>query len=225
MSFNGLLDESCEIARKSAGARPTGVSAPSYQTIALGVPCSLQMQIPVLNVSLEEFQRVSVSIWLGMFLPDVDLRSGDHVTRIGPRGLPRPANLQAVLGPLAGGGVWASAGNRGWRISALGSKGETVGSVEAALNVTAVSRQVTLTWDPVPLARRGYRLYRTEVPGGYGDTTLRAVIVDPATVEFVDDGSATIAGRLPFDKVFELQELNLIRNHHAEATLRLRSTL
>jgi hypothetical protein len=40
----------------------------------------------------------------------------------------------------------------------------------------------------------GYKVYRTDTPGTYGATALRATIGSGATVTYVDNGDALVAG-------------------------------
>ncbi len=103
-----------------------------------------------------------------------------------------PWGLAAVLGPA--GGVWGSTGTRGWKVTALNANGETIGSFEATFNVTALANKVTLTWN-IPAGTVNVKVYRTDVPGTYGATSLRATLGAVST--FDDDGSALSAGTPP----------------------------
>ena len=107
-----------------------------------------------------------------------------------------PYGVAAVLSAAGAGGVWASTGTRGYRLSAINANGETFVSAEITINVDDVTKKVTLSWTQVTGAT-GYRLYRTDTPGTYGASSLRSAIAGGATVTFVDDGTATITGTLP----------------------------
>lgn len=103
-----------------------------------------------------------------------------------------PFGLTAVLGP--GSGVWGTSGTRGWKITAINATGETIGSFEATFNVTSLTNKVTLTWTQITGAT-GYKVYRTDVPGTYGATSLRATLGAVGTYD--DDGAALSAGTPP----------------------------
>jgi hypothetical protein len=107
-----------------------------------------------------------------------------------------PFNFAAVLGATADGGVWGATGTYGWVIVSVNGAGVTGASDEVTVQVDDTTKRVTLTWDQVTGAT-GYRIYRTPTPGTYGASTLLTTIGSGATVTFVDDGTATVAGTPP----------------------------
>jgi cellulose 1,4-beta-cellobiosidase len=128
-------------------------------------------------------------------LTAVGSSDGASLLRIGldTATLSKPWGVTTVLSAAGDGGVWSGTGTRGWRITATNTLGETIGSTEVTVNVDVVTKRVTLNWIQVPSAT-GYRIYRTDVPGTYGASTLRAIIGSGATITFIDDGTATTTG-------------------------------
>lgn len=122
---------------------------------------------------------------------DTQLRIGTDVVT-----LSAPFGFAAALTGAGAGGVWSGTGIRGYRITGLNATGETVGSLEVSINVDDTTKKVNLTWTLLTGAT-GYRIYRTDTPGVYGGSTLRAIIASGSTVAFTDDGTATTAGTLP----------------------------
>lgn len=119
---------------------------------------------------------------------DTELRiAGDTNGTIGP-----PTSVVAVVG--AAGGVWGSGGTKGLRIAAINATGETIAQQEITFFVSDTSKEWNYSWDVVATAT-GYKLYRTDIPGTYGASSLRTTIGSGATNTFVDDGSATGAGQ------------------------------
>jgi hypothetical protein len=121
------------------------------------------------------------------------LRTGADIVTIIP-----PHTFAAALTGAGAGGVWASTGVRGYRITATNATGETVGSIEVTVNVDVVTKKVNLSWIAVTGAT-GYKIYRTDVPGTYTTPALRATIGSGATITYSDDGGAVGAGALPAD--------------------------
>jgi hypothetical protein len=113
-----------------------------------------------------------------------------------PITLSSPFGFTATLGAPAGGGVWASTGVRGYKITALSALGESGPSAEITINIDDTTKKVTLNWTQVAGAT-GYKIYRTDTPGTYGASSLRTTIGSGATVTFLDDGSATTTGTPP----------------------------
>jgi len=145
----------------------------------------------VLESLLGELVQVGVNDGKSMF------RWGlDPVTLSKPWGLGTAGALVATLSASGAGGVWGAPGIRGYRLTATNAVGETIGSTEVTINVDVATKKVTLTWIQTPNAA-GYILYRTDTPGTYGASSLRAVMGSGATLTFVDDGSSTSTGTLP----------------------------
>lgn len=94
---------------------------------------------------------------------------------------------------LSGSGVWGSTGQRGYRIAATNATGETIGSTEVIVNIGNLTDRAQITWIQTPGAT-GYKVFRTDTPGTYGGSTLRATLAGGGTITFIDDGSATAAG-------------------------------
>ncbi len=109
-----------------------------------------------------------------------------------------PYGFAGVASSTQQGGSWVQIGTRGFRLSATNALGETGPSSEITVNIGDTSQLALLSWTQTPGAT-GYRLYRTETPGTYGSTALRAIIGSGAIVSFNDTGAALSAGQLPTD--------------------------
>lgn len=107
--------------------------------------------------------------------------------------LSTPYAVTLVLSAPGAGGVWASTGVRGYKITALNALGETIASVEATINVDVTTKTVTVSWTTIPGAT-SYKVYRTDTPGTYVSPALRA---NPAAPPFIDTGAAVGAGAPP----------------------------
>lgn len=110
--------------------------------------------------------------------------------------LSKPYGVSGVLSAPGAGGVWASLGQRGWRVTAVNAVGETVGSEKVVLNIVDVTQTATISWTQVAGAT-GYLVYRTDTPEVFGTTALRASIGNGAVVTYLDNGGATSAGTVP----------------------------
>lgn len=108
------------------------------------------------------------------------------------------ANGAPIVLVTAGSGVWSTTGTYGVTIVATNATGETIGSVEATFTISALTQRAQYSWVQTPFAT-GYKVFRTDTPGTYGASTLRATIIGGAVITFLDDGSATVAGTLQSD--------------------------
>jgi hypothetical protein len=131
---------------------------------------------------------------LQLQIDQIGTNDGNGMLRIGAdtATLSPPYALAAVLGPATG--VWGSTGTRGWKVTAVNAVGETIGSFEATFNVTSLGNAVTLTWTQITGATN-YKIYRTDTPGTYGATSLRATVGAVGT--FDDTGAALSSGTPP----------------------------
>lgn len=93
--------------------------------------------------------------------------------------LAAPTGLTAT--PFTTGGT-LPAGTFYYRVTALSSYGETLGSVEASATVTGATSRIALSWSAVAGAT-GYRVYRATAPGGLG-----VEVYDEAATSAVDTG-------------------------------------
>jgi hypothetical protein len=105
-----------------------------------------------------------------------------------------PFNVAATV--EAGGSLTAET-TYFYRITAYNANGETTGSIEVFGTTTAANKQIRLSWSEIAGAA-GYLIYRSEVSRSYS-SARRAVIENPATVEWLDNGqSASPSGPYSF---------------------------
>jgi hypothetical protein len=138
------------------------------------------------------------SLALTLQLTQVGSNDGQSMVRIGldTATVMPPYGLAAVLTSAGAGGLWGAVGTREYLLTAYNATGETVGCIPVTANVDVVTKKVVLTWSSVTGAT-GYKLYRTDTPGTYGASTLRATLVGQSQNTFTDDGSATSGGTPP----------------------------
>lgn len=105
-----------------------------------------------------------------------------------------PYEVTGAAGSPGAGGVWSGTGVKYYRLTATNATGETVGSLEVAVNVDDTTKKVTLNWTQ-PAGVTGIKVYRSTTPGVYTTPALRATLGAVAT--YMDDGSAVGAGALP----------------------------
>lgn len=103
-----------------------------------------------------------------------------------------------TIGSGGAGGVWGSTGTKGVRIVSKNATGKAIGSTEATFTIDDTTKKATYNWVQTPGAT-GYEVHRTDTPGTYGASTLRATIGSGATVTYLDDGAATGAGAIQAD--------------------------
>lgn len=103
-----------------------------------------------------------------------------------------PANVTAVA--VAGGGSFPATGAWYYRLTATNAAGETVGSIEVGVALTAGTQTVNLAFTP-PVGATAIKVYRTQSPGTY-TAALRATLAGTAT-SYADTGGAVGAGNLP----------------------------
>jgi hypothetical protein len=146
------------------------------------------------NVSDRALVNVSVQI------QTVGASDGASLLRLAPDTdtVQGPYGVTASLSGPAAGGVWGTTGTKGWKVTSTTSIGESTAVMEVSVNVDTATKIVTLNWTVAPGAT-GYKVYRTDTPGNYGASTLRATIGSGATTTFVDNGSATSSGTPPSD--------------------------
>ncbi|MBU6231816.1 hypothetical protein KGP36_04045 [Patescibacteria group bacterium] len=129
-----------------------------------------------------------------------DLRPLPEVTPDRSFGIALPAPTNGAASTSAGGGGWGATGNYYYKVTAGDGTGETVGSVEFSVNVSATTQTVNLSWNPVSGATQ-YTVYRTTSSGVYGTATLVKTLTGTATagtsITTSDTGTATTAGFPP----------------------------
>jgi len=108
-----------------------------------------------------------------------------------------PWDVTATAGAAGAGGVFASIGTKFYKLTATDAAGETTGSVEASVTLTATTQQVTLGWTP-PAGATAIKVWRSTTTETYTPTALRAAL-SGASTSYIDDGSATITGSIPTD--------------------------
>ena len=114
----------------------------------------------------------------------------DTSTVISPYGI--------ILVASGTGGVFSATGLWYYKITATNATGETTGSIEKSVDVTATTQKVTLNWS-APIGATGYKIYRSQISGSYTTPSLLTTIASGAIVTFIDDGTAVGAGALPVD--------------------------
>jgi hypothetical protein len=107
-----------------------------------------------------------------------------------------PWGLTGALSEADAGGTWGGVGLVGAVVTALSDIGETIQSFEKTISIDDTTKTITWSWTEVPGAT-GYRVYRTSIPGAYGDTCLIAELSGSTSTSFVDDGSAPTTGTPP----------------------------
>lgn len=114
-----------------------------------------------------------------------------------PNFLATVATLAAPTGvtatPVAGGGTFTAA-TYYWKVTALNSFGETIGSSEASAAVAA-NGHVTVSWTAVSGAT-GYNVYRSVTAGGESTSPAR-VASNVSGTTFSDTGVVPTAGSVP----------------------------
>ena len=133
------------------------------------------MRTGTLNVD-GNVNPATIGYLLGSVLPDYQ-----SAVTAAPTGL---------TGTASAGGTF-TAGSVYWKVTALFGTGETTGSNEFTLSVTA-NQKVTLTWTPVNGAT-GYKVYRGTTAGS--ENVLVGSVGPVAT--FVDTGAAGTAATIP----------------------------
>lgn len=128
---------------------------------------------------------------------------------LGSGAISAPINVAAA----PSGTVSGTTSEYGYIVTAINAQGETTGSEEAVVTAEATltpTDAVIVTWTPVAGAT-GYRIYRRNLPNGYGDgsygggtyggaledSLLLTTVTGQSTATFTDDGSYTPMGDLP----------------------------
>ena len=110
-----------------------------------------------------------------------------------------PSTLAAAAN--TGGGTFAAA-TYFWKVTGLNAAGETVGSAEATVAVTA-GGSASLTWAALPAGTTGVKVYRGTATGA--ENVLVATL--GAVTAYTDTGGAGVAGSPPANSSAVLSSL------------------